>query len=159
MQTSDNDIIQHGSGGLVSTFHLDLSYPNIWVRKIKIKLKQVEAYNMIVNTDDLEEEPVLPLAPTPEDIAALESFKKRRRFGYTIITNSLMIKDNTAYLADIIDEAYETNDLPGGWESLMQTLYIAAPSNRKIQQAFLSIKQHANESIQSYADRLDDINQ
>ena len=59
---------------------------------------------MVVNIDALKVEPVLLLAPTPEDIAALESFKKRRRFGYTIITNSLVVKDNTAYLVDIIDE-------------------------------------------------------
>ena len=160
MQTSDSDIIQHGSGGLVSVFHLDLSYSNIWVRKINNKLKPIVAYNTIVNVDDLEVDPVFLLTPTPEEIAALESFKKRRRFGYTVIKNSLMVKDNTAYLADIIDEAYEENDLPGGWESIMETVYIAAPSNRrKIKQEFLTIKQHPHESVQSYADRLDGINQ
>ena len=160
MQSSDNDIIQHGSGGLVSVFHLDLSYPNIWVRKIKIKLKQIEAYNIIVNVDDLEVEPVLPALPTPEEITIHESFKKRQRLGFTIITNSLMVKDDTVYLAIIIDEAYEADDLPGGWETLMQTLYIAAPSNRrKLQQEFLSIKQQHDEPVQKYADRLDNINQ
>ena len=160
MQSSDIDVIQHGSGGFGSTFSLDLSNPNIWVTKVKIRLKQVEAYDIIVNVDDLEEEPILPAVPTPEEIAALDHFKKRRRFGYSIITNSLLARDNTVYLAKIIDTAYDSNDLPAGWESLMQTLYIVAPGNRrKLQEEFLSIKQHPNESVQAYADRIDDVNQ
>ena len=67
MQTSDNDINQCGSGSLVSVFHRGLSYPNILVSKIKIKSKQIQAYNMAVNVDALKGVPVLLLAPTPEE--------------------------------------------------------------------------------------------
>ena len=55
MQYSYIDMIPHGSGSFRSIFSIDSSNSKFWVTKAYLKLKQVEAYDIIVNADDLKE--------------------------------------------------------------------------------------------------------
>ena len=84
-----------------------LSFPNVWVTEVKIELKHDEACSIIVIIISLENEQILPAAPTLKKLLLSRVTRKDDDMG----NRSLQ---QTAYLAKIIDTAYHLNVLPGG---------------------------------------------